>query len=358
MAPRTAREVCSLLVRRGWQPGIVFYAGAKSCRSVDAHLIRRSLPALQRSTAAGQDVRALIEAVRAERDDAGVETAWRMTIDALRALFRTSPSGTQRERDILLAIAQTQNVVRAMVAVAATAPQADPNWLAVFVASGAPDALTIVERHTPGLAEANPRLAAAIASYTTASAEARSTPQPTCTIAPDPPLPLRLGGRLGSAHFWTLVDAAATTVDPTNTLGRWLTGMPARLVASFDRHFSEAMDRADTTELMVAASLLHGGCSDDRFFDFRAELILRGRAVFERVLAEPDTLADHSDIQGDELIHGLATEVYIEKTGRPPRRRKKAPTLGSEQSEGEPMDASLLQRQYPRLWARRGHQDL
>ena len=42
-----------------------------------------------------------------------------------------------------------------------------------------------------------------------------------------------------------------------------------------------------------AAYLVEGGCSDDGFMDFRDGLVLAGRAVFERTLADPDTLADH-----------------------------------------------------------------
>ncbi|WP_043656402.1 DUF4240 domain-containing protein [Cellulosimicrobium cellulans] len=42
-----------------------------------------------------------------------------------------------------------------------------------------------------------------------------------------------------------------------------------------------------------AAYLVEGGCSDDGFRDFRDGLVLAGRAVLERTLADPDTLADH-----------------------------------------------------------------
>ncbi|UTT59476.1 DUF4240 domain-containing protein [Cellulosimicrobium cellulans] len=42
-----------------------------------------------------------------------------------------------------------------------------------------------------------------------------------------------------------------------------------------------------------AAYLVEGGCSDDGFMDFRDGLVLAGRAVLERTLADPDSLADH-----------------------------------------------------------------
>lgn len=43
---------------------------------------------------------------------------------------------------------------------------------------------------------------------------------------------------------------------------------------------------------MAAASLILGGCSDDGFEYFRGRLIAQGREVFERSVADPDSLAD------------------------------------------------------------------
>ena len=38
--------------------------------------------------------------------------------------------------------------------------------------------------------------------------------------------------------------------------------------------------------------MIHGGCSDDSFTDFRASLISHGRTIFENALNDPETLAD------------------------------------------------------------------
>jgi hypothetical protein len=44
--------------------------------------------------------------------------------------------------------------------------------------------------------------------------------------------------------------------------------------------------------LWAAAYLINGGCSDDGFDYFRGWLIVQGREVFERIVADPDALAD------------------------------------------------------------------
>jgi Protein of unknown function (DUF4240) len=44
--------------------------------------------------------------------------------------------------------------------------------------------------------------------------------------------------------------------------------------------------------LWAAAYLINGGCSDDGFEYFRGWLIVQGHEVYERVMADPDTLAD------------------------------------------------------------------
>jgi hypothetical protein len=56
--------------------------------------------------------------------------------------------------------------------------------------------------------------------------------------------------------------------------------------------FETMMDRAYSHKLWGAAYVIHGGCSDDTFDDFRSSLISRGRSCFERAIADPDSLAD------------------------------------------------------------------
>jgi hypothetical protein len=71
-----------------------------------------------------------------------------------------------------------------------------------------------------------------------------------------------------------------------------LRGLSLDEVRSFHAHFYECLDRAYTWELWAAAYIIGGGCSDDKFSDFRSTLVSMGRQIFERTLANPESLAD------------------------------------------------------------------
>ena len=60
----------------------------------------------------------------------------------------------------------------------------------------------------------------------------------------------------------------------------------------FRNVFDATMRRAYHWPLWAAAYLIHGGCGDDTFSDFRSALISRGRRAFEKALSDPDALAD------------------------------------------------------------------
>jgi hypothetical protein len=61
---------------------------------------------------------------------------------------------------------------------------------------------------------------------------------------------------------------------------------------SFSGLFDSMMDRGYSWQLWGAAYVIHGGCGDDTFSDFRASLISRGRRAFESALSDPESLAD------------------------------------------------------------------
>jgi hypothetical protein len=350
MRPKTPAQVCDRLISKGWNTSIAFYEGAKYCRNLNASLIRDSLQSLRGHPSAGKDVRALVEAVRAEAQDEVVQASWRAAIDALRALYHTSPIGTQRERDKLITIARDKALVMAMVAAASTEQKIDPSWLAVFSAEGSPEALALVERQFAEYAGRYQKLIDAVTSFKHAllSTELRAADD---AHSGSLPLPIQLcGGTLTRAQFWALVDSASTATDPAGTLSEWLNELEPKHIAAFDRHFDAAMDRAYQFDLWGAAYLLLGGRSDDCFSDFRADLILRGKKVFELVLKSPDALADHADVEGDETIASLAAEIYQEKTERtlPPSTRTSRRVPAGRTFNFD--DKEEMRRRYPRLF--------
>ncbi|MFJ3924760.1 DUF4240 domain-containing protein [Streptomyces sp. NPDC090022] len=80
-----------------------------------------------------------------------------------------------------------------------------------------------------------------------------------------------------------------------------------------------------THPLWAAAHLVNGGCSDDGFDYFRGWLITQGREVFERAVADPDSLAGLAGVVeslagGGELecedTLGIAWAAYRSATGQ------------------------------------------
>ena len=96
-------------------------------------------------------------------------------------------------------------------------------------------------------------------------------------------------------------------------------------IADFAIGHITVRDTAYRYPLWNAAYLIEGGCGDDGFGDFRDGLILLGRDVFSRAVADPDTLADlpvvarmgrnESGWIGYESLSYLIKDAYRRVTG-------------------------------------------
>ncbi|MFE9695205.1 DUF4240 domain-containing protein [Micromonospora sp. NPDC005806] len=120
--------------------------------------------------------------------------------------------------------------------------------------------------------------------------------------------------------FWLLVDEARREASDSSTLGRDIAEvLAARLAAAtpdevldFDRCFRRAHRRAFQWNLWAAAELMWGFCSDDSFSGFRAGLIGLGHDAFERIVTDPDALADHPLVQRIARGEVDALVLYME----------------------------------------------
>jgi hypothetical protein len=99
-------------------------------------------------------------------------------------------------------------------------------------------------------------------------------------------------------QFWNLIEAARLRVaDPAD--GEAIAALAAFQLSHFPREeivaaegvLKALMAASYRKSLWAAASLINGGCSDDGFEYFRGWLIAQGREVFERSVADPDSLA-------------------------------------------------------------------
>jgi hypothetical protein len=180
--------------------------------------------------------------------------------------------------------------------------------------------------------------------------------------------------------FWRLVDEARRDVKDSelmddeiaeNLINRLATG-PVEEILDFANCFDHASSRAFDWTLWAAAELIWGWTSDDTFTGFRSGLIGLGRETFERVVADPDSLADHPLVQriarGEvrtdalymEALENVASHAYERVTGDEDDGfwdaidEHDTPLGDDEHSEGERFDLNdpaEVRRRLPRLTA-------
>jgi Protein of unknown function (DUF4240) len=96
--------------------------------------------------------------------------------------------------------------------------------------------------------------------------------------------------------FWELIHRSAIVAESQRERVEWLTEQLARLpvsaIAGFALHLAAQRKRADTWLMWGAAwIIMQGWCSDDGFFYFQHWLVGLGYETFERIAADPDSLA-------------------------------------------------------------------
>lgn len=98
-------------------------------------------------------------------------------------------------------------------------------------------------------------------------------------------------------QFWTLIERSGEMHADVHERTRWLQTTLALLrgeaIVDFAILLDQSRRRADQWVMWAAANLIMGGyCSGDAFFYFQPWLIGLEREDFERVVAEPDELAE------------------------------------------------------------------
>jgi len=130
--------------------------------------------------------------------------------------------------------------------------------------------------------------------------------------------------------FWEMIQKSkklneeANGADTTDAyeqaviLGKLLRGLEPTEIESFYRIYDELRLEAYDNRLWAAAYIMKGGCSDDGFEYFRGWLITRGREIYERALADPESLVSElskdSYYECEEML-SVAFEAYEEKVG-------------------------------------------
>ena len=168
------------------------------------------------------------------------------------------------------------------------------------------------------------------------------------------------------ARFWSLVESTRNT-DPAAQIAALkakLAALTPEEIVGFESCLDAQMRRSYRWDLWGAAYVAMGGASDDSFEYFRLWLIARGQRDFEKVLADPDALADiapadSEQLEFEDLAH-VPPDVWAAKTGKPWDDMPHLSAFFVPRGYGEPVgtkfseDPAALARQYPKLWRRFG----
>lgn len=154
-------------------------------------------------------------------------------------------------------------------------------------------------------------------------------------------------------QFWDVIDAADFDIDELVAI---LTDLPPAMIVAFENHVRRRFIASLREDLWGAAYLIKGGCTDEEFDKFRCWLIGRGQEVFEKALANPDSLADLGPIDSDaewQLLLGAADEAYEESQGgsvndAPGVEAVKFPDIGSTIDFD---DEAGMRKRYPKLFS-------
>jgi Protein of unknown function (DUF4240) len=164
---------------------------------------------------------------------------------------------------------------------------------------------------------------------------------------------------------WNLIeqartDRARTGDDVADALVRLLAQRPPAEILTFDQPLWELLAVSYRADLWAAAYLINGGASDDGFEYFRGWLIAQGRAVFERALADPNSLAavpavraaaDEGDELEDEDVLRVVWTAYRSVTGQEPPSGNHSIRLPDIAFDFDFDDEAEMSRRLPRLSA-------
>ena len=160
-------------------------------------------------------------------------------------------------------------------------------------------------------------------------------------------------------QFWKIIQTAKDNANEDyeqqqEELADELRKLTPDDIILFGNRFRYFRGQANTWELWGAIYIIHGGCGDDSFNDFREWVIGQGRDFYYRTINNPETLVDVDtdkieDVEWEGLGYVPAT-VFEELTRQemPYPYQEKQETTGNEWEE----EGDDLKQMFPRLAAK------
>jgi hypothetical protein len=155
-------------------------------------------------------------------------------------------------------------------------------------------------------------------------------------------------------EFWNIIALGKDSDTPEVSLKFELQKLCPEEIASFQSHFDVLFDQAYRWNLWGAAYIIHGGCSDDGFIDFRYALISKGKALYEKALENPDSLSELNNAEvllDNELFGYVASQVYENIVGKEIPSNNSTPVDESMGEEWDFDDEAENKKRLPRLYS-------
>jgi len=192
--------------------------------------------------------------------------------------------------------------------------------------------------------------------------------------------PLRFNGLMVKASpiteesFWELINTAKKMGKEVMDQVRWivlqLSKKPIKEIVKFDSILNGYLKKSYTADIWAAATIIMGGCNEDRFEYFRAWLLYLGREIYQDAIKNPETLIPFlreikNDIPQLEELTFAASWAYEEKTGLDDGSyydlyEHLAGNMANQNllQMVWNMEESVLSKKFPRLWKLYGENPL
>ena len=159
-------------------------------------------------------------------------------------------------------------------------------------------------------------------------------------------------------QFWNIIHlshkkANGDFEDQQHALNDELRRLAPQDIFLFDNKFRKLRGEAYTWDLWGAIYIIHGGCSDDSFMDFRDWVIAQGKDFYYRTLCNPESLVDVDSERIDIDWEGMGyipNMAFKEITGNeiPSVQVENNEIIGEEWDE----DSDDLKNRFPLLWTK------